>query len=211
MRHTVHHPRANGKRHVDGAGGAPASWPALAAPPATRRRCARRAASPSSREEIPMRNQEIAEELSSLVHLDLDAVLAYDRAIEAMGDGLFANELAKFKLDHQRHVLELSKALLDMNVKPPAAKADMKGTILGGVTGVRARLGTEQALKAMVPNEELTTSTYARALAKPFPGDVLELVRRNYDDEQRHLAWIERAIDQRMWEGDRDSTYGAGI
>jgi rubrerythrin len=147
-----------------------------------------------------MTNQEIAEELKALVHLDLDAVLAYDRAISAIGDGWIATELAKFKLDHQRHVLELSKALLDMNVKPPEARPDVKGTILGGVTGLRARLGTEQALKAMVPNEELTTSTYARVVAKPLPADALELVRRNYGDEQRHLAWIQRAIDQRLWD-----------
>jgi rubrerythrin len=158
-----------------------------------------------------MTNQEIVEELSSLVHLDLDAVLAYDRALEAIGDGGLATELARFKLDHQRHVLELSRVLLDRNVKPPAARPDVKGTILGGVTGVRARLGTEQALKAMVPNEELATSTYARSLAKPFPHDALDVVRRCYDDEQRHLAWIQRAIDQRLWEGDRDSTFGAGI
>lgn len=155
-----------------------------------------------------MTNQEIAEELSSLVQLDLDAVLAYDRAIEAIGDGWIMNELARFKLDHQRHILELSKVLLDMKVKPPASRADVKGAILGGVTGVRARLGTEQALKAMVPNEELTTSTYARAMAKPFPDDVLELVRKNYGDEQRHLAWIRRALDQRLWE---QESSGAGI
>ncbi len=147
-----------------------------------------------------MNVHEIAEELTNLLQLDADAVVAYDRAIEAIGDGWIATELARFRLDHQRHILELSKALLDMNVRPPGAKPDMKGALLGSVTGLRARLGMEQALRAMKPNEELTTSTYARAVAKPFPEEVLELVRRGYADEQRHLAWIERAIDQRTWE-----------
>ena len=78
----------------------------------------------------------------------------------------------------------------------------MKGTILGGVTALRSRLGTEQALEAMRSNEQLTTSSYARALARPFPEDVLEVVRRGAADEQRHLSWIERAIDQRLWEQD---------
>jgi hypothetical protein len=147
-----------------------------------------------------MTDREISDALTELVQLDTDAVLAYDRAIEAIGDGWIATELARFKLDHQRHILELSKALLDRNVRPPEAKPDLKGTILGSVTGLRARLGTEQALRAMRPNEELTTSTYARMLAKPFPDDILEIVRRNYGDEQRHLAWIEKAIDGRQWE-----------
>jgi rubrerythrin len=147
-----------------------------------------------------MTNQEIAEALEELVHLDVDAVLAYDRAIGVIGEGTVATELAAFKLDHQRHILELSQALLGMSRKPPEAKPDVKGTILGGVTALRARLGTHQALEAMRTNEQLTTSTYARMLAKPFPPDVLELVRKNYKDEQRHLAWIERAIDERIWE-----------
>jgi hypothetical protein len=149
-----------------------------------------------------MTNQEIAAELEALVQLDVDAVLAYDRAIGAIGGGAVARELAAFKLDHQRHVLELSKALLDMGVQPPEAKPDLKGSILGGVTALRARLGIEQALQAMRTNEQLTTSSYARALAKPFPEDVLELVRRGDADERRHLGWIERAIDTRMWEAE---------
>jgi hypothetical protein len=149
-----------------------------------------------------MTDREISDALTELVQLDTDAVLAYDRAIEAIGEGPIATELARFKLDHQRHILELSKALLDRNVRPPEAKPDLKGTILGSMTGLRARLGTEQALRAMRTNEQLTTSTYARTLAKPFPEDILEIVRRNYADEGRHLAWIEKAIDGRLWEGD---------
>jgi hypothetical protein len=149
-----------------------------------------------------MTTQEIAAELAALVQLDVDAVLAYDRAIAAIGEGAVARELAAFKLDHQRHVLELSRALLDMGVSPPEATPDLKGSILGGVTALRARLGTEQALQAMRTNEQLTTSSYARALAKPFPDDVLEIVRRGDADERRHLSWIERAIDTRSWEAE---------
>jgi rubrerythrin len=153
-----------------------------------------------------MTNQEIAAELTALVQLDVDAVLAYDRAIAAIGEGAVARDLSAFKLDHQRHVLELSQALLGMGVSPPEVSPDLKGSILGSVTGLRARLGTEQALRAMRSNEQLTTSSYARALAKPFPEDVLEIVRRGDADERRHLAWIERSIDERLWEADAAGT-----
>ena len=149
-----------------------------------------------------MTNREIAAELSQLVQLDVDAVLAYDRAIGAMGEGLVARELAGFKLDHQRHILELSRLLLARGVSPPEVKPDLKGSILGSLTGLRSRFGTEQALQAMRANEQLTTSSYARALAKPFPEDVLATVRQGDADERRHLAWIEKALDQRLWEAD---------
>jgi len=149
-----------------------------------------------------MTDAEIAAELTELVQLDVDAVLAYDRAIAALGDGGVSRTLAAFRLDHQRHVLDLSAALLAMDAEPPAAQPDLKGSILGGVTAVRARLGTAQALEAMRTNEQLTTSSYARALAKPFPEHLLEVVRRGDADERRHLAWIERALDERPWERD---------
>jgi hypothetical protein len=151
-----------------------------------------------------MTDREIAAELAALVQLDVDAVLVYDRAIAAIGkgEGRVSRTLASFRLDHQRHVIEVSGALLAMGVAPPQAQPDLKGSILGGVTAVRAWLGTEQALEAMRTNEQLTTSSYARALAKPFPEQVLQLVRRGDADERRHLAWIERALDERLWEAE---------
>ncbi len=148
-----------------------------------------------------MTSQEIVEEAARLVQLDVDAVVAYDRAIAAIGAGPIADQLALFKLDHQRHVVELSEAMLAVGLRPPEAQPDVKGTLLGGLTALRARLGTEQALQAMRTNEQVTTSSYARALARPFPDPLLEVVRRGAEDEQRHLAWIERAIDGRAWEG----------
>lgn len=148
-----------------------------------------------------MTNQEIGDELKRLVQLDVDAVLAYDRAISAIDESPIATTLAGFKLDHQRHVLELSQALLGLGITPPEAKPDLKGSILGGLTAVRSRLGSEQLLQAMKSNEQLTNSSYASAVAKPFPDELLEVVRRGYADEQRHLAWIERQLDTRSWEG----------
>lgn len=147
-----------------------------------------------------MTHQEIVATLHELAQLDVDAVLAYDRAVAAIGEGPVARQLSAFKLDHERHFLELSQALVDLGKNAPELKADLKGSILGTMTGLRSRLGAEQALQAMRTNEQLTTSAYARALAKPLPEHVLAIVRRGDADERRHLAWIERAIDERPWE-----------
>jgi hypothetical protein len=147
-----------------------------------------------------MKTQEIVEELSRLVQLDIDAVQAYDAALSALGQGPIATELSLFKVDHQRHVLELSQLIMGLGYNPPEVKPDAKGALLKGLTGLRARLGPEQALLAMRSNEQLTTSMYAKALAKPFPEQVLDVVRRGHGDEGRHLAYIERALDSRLWE-----------
>lgn len=147
-----------------------------------------------------MKQQEIIEELGKLYQLDVDAVAAYDAAISAVGPGAISTELSLFKLEHQRHVLELAQLFLAMGNTPPEVKPDVKGGVIGAITALRARLGPEQALAAMRGNEQLTNTVYAKALAKPFPPQVLEVVRRGHGDEQRHLAWIERAIDSRLWE-----------
>jgi hypothetical protein len=147
-----------------------------------------------------MNDQEIVATLRQLAQLDLDAVLAYDRAVAAIGEGPITRQLSAFKLDHERHFLELSQALLALGESVPTLASDLKGSILGTMTGLRARLGAGQALQAMRTNEQLTTSAYARALAKPLPEHLLALVRRGDADERRHLAWIERAIDERPWE-----------
>ncbi len=151
-----------------------------------------------------MTQQEIVDELTKLVQLDVDAIAAYDACISAVGGGLIASELSLFKIDHQRHVLEVSQKVLALGRTPPEVKPDVKGGIIGALTAIRSRFGPEQALQAMRGNEQLTNAVYAKALAKPFPDDILDVVRRGANDEQRHLAWIERAIDQRLWEG-----YGA--
>jgi uncharacterized protein DUF2383 len=152
-----------------------------------------------------MTEREIVDELTALAQLDVDAVLAYDRAIGQIGEGSVARALSGFKIDHERHIVDLSQALLALGKNAPEVKPDLKGSILGSVTGLRSRLGVEQALEAMRTNEQLTTSSYARALAKPFPDELLEIVRRGDEDERRHLAWIERALDHRIWEAEQAS------
>ena len=52
----------------------------------------------------------------------------------------------------------------------------------------------------MRSNELLTNKTYDKARSWDLPADVRELIERNYADEQRHLAYIEQAIENKVWE-----------
>ncbi|HZZ86080.1 MAG TPA: ferritin-like domain-containing protein [Anaeromyxobacteraceae bacterium] len=153
-----------------------------------------------------MNQREISELLRDLIQLDVDAVHAYDQSMRALDGTVVQGTLAEFRLDHQRHVLELSQALLARGEAPPPFSSDVKGFVLEGFTALRALAGVEGALLAMRGNEQLTNTTYARALAKPLPAELLSLVRRNYADEQRHLAYIESALDGRIWEGEEART-----
>ena len=147
-----------------------------------------------------METKEMLEKVSSLVQLDIDAIHAYEQAIEKVDVQSVKNQLVSFKMDHQRHVRELSDVMRRHGGQPPEYTPDFKGFLIKGFTALRSITGTEGALKAMRTNEELTTSTYDNATRMAFEKDVQEVVERNRDDEHRHLEYIKQCIDGRVWE-----------
>jgi uncharacterized protein (TIGR02284 family) len=139
-------------------------------------------------------------ELNDLIHLDVDAIRAYEHAIRACEHEVVSSRLREFKGDHERHVRDLTECVRKLGGKPPEPKPDMKGFLIEGFTAITS-LGTRSALMAMRGNEQLTTAKYKAALEKKdLPAEAQQIVERNYSDEQRHLNWIKQALDQRIWE-----------
>jgi uncharacterized protein (TIGR02284 family) len=136
--------------------------------------------------------------LNNLIHLDIDAIRAYEHAIRASEHEVVSSRLREFKGDHERHVRELSEHVRKLGGEPPD-KPDVKGFFIEGFTAVTS-IGTRSALMAMLGNEQLTTARYKAALKEEFPPDAKELVERNYKDEERHLVWIRGALEQKIWE-----------
>jgi uncharacterized protein (TIGR02284 family) len=147
-----------------------------------------------------METKETIKTLSDLCQLDIDAVHAYDQAIERIDHSEIRSNLEAFKADHERHINELSQAIRDLGAEPPERKRDVMGFILEGFTALRGITGTEGALKAMRSNEKLTNRNYENALHEDLPPGVREMVRRNREDERRHLTYIEQCLDARIWE-----------
>jgi uncharacterized protein (TIGR02284 family) len=138
-------------------------------------------------------------ELQDLIHLDMDAISAYQKAIDAIEHESVAAKLREFQGDHRRHVADLSAEVTRLGGKPDV-RTDVKGFFIGGFTAVMSQ-GTHSALVTMKGNEQLTTSTYKKALEhKELPETTKALLQRNYSDEARHLGWIENAIAKKVWE-----------
>ena len=145
--------------------------------------------------------QKMIKELNDLIQLDIDAIHAYDQAISNIDATFVSQQLEGFKSDHQRHVTEVSDVVRRLGGDPPEFKRDFKGFLIQGMTAIRSATGNEGALKAMQTNEKTTNKNYKQAVEMEFPADILQLLQKNYDDERRHLAWIEDAIQRRVWEG----------
>ena len=139
------------------------------------------------------------DELNELIRFDFDAIGAYNSAIDDVKEIQVRNTLIQFRDDHDRHVQNLS-AIVERLGGRPVDSPGFKGVIRKTMTKVAGLGGTELTLKAMRSNEEVLNKTYARHLALDFPDNVKEVIRKNYGDEQRHLAWVESAIKTRSWE-----------
>ncbi|HEY2747617.1 MAG TPA: DUF2383 domain-containing protein [Polyangia bacterium] len=139
------------------------------------------------------------EELNELIRFDFDAIGAYDSAINDIKEIPVRDPLIRFRGDHERHVQNLSQLVIRLGGKP-AAGPDVKGFVRKTMTKVAGLGGTELTLKAMKSNEEVLNKTYAHHLSLDFPDDIKQVIRGNYADEQRHLAWVEQALQTRLWE-----------
>ena len=141
-----------------------------------------------------MIREDILDNLSKLIHLDLDAAHAYDQAIKNVGEAALKEKLTLFQADHRRHVDQLSAKVLELEGTPPEPTSDFKGFIITGFTALRSLTGTKGALEAMETNERLTTSKYEEVCKKDFPVDISTILQSNLSDEQRHLSFIREAI-----------------
>ena len=147
-----------------------------------------------------MENKEMIEKLTDLVKLDIDAVHAYGQAIKHIDISDVREQVVKFQGDHERHVTNLSEAIRLLGGQPPEFSRDFKGYLLEGFTALRSMTGTEGALKALKSAEEMTNKKYSEARSWNVPMDVLSIIQGNYEDEQRHLSYVNQCISDRVWE-----------
>ena len=132
--------------------------------------------------------------LRQLCELDLDAVEAYDAAIERIGEPKYKEQLRSFRADHVRHANELGAFMQQFGIAAPKV-GDIKQVLTRGKVVLGSLVGDKAILFAMKTNEDDTNKAYERALART---DVPELIRhsleRNLQDERRHRAWMEKQI-----------------
>ena len=146
-----------------------------------------------------MKNDSLIDELNRLIQLDFDASKTYEQAIKKVDDPAVRDDLEQFRLDHLRHINNLSTLVQELGGTPIDAHRDFKGLLLESMTWLRSATGTKGALKAMRMNERLTNTTYRKASDADIPPQVRTLLEENLADERRHLASIDMHL-QRMGE-----------
>ena len=149
-----------------------------------------------------MDNAGLAKKLASLAQLDFDAAQAYNEAAPMVGksDSEIREHILLFYEDHKRHAKTLSDAISGLGELPPHFSIDIMGYAFEDVTLLLGATGTFGAMIALEQNEKLVAQAYADMLDdsdfSKFPMDVQSIFKAYYDDEKRHLAYIESVLDQ---------------
>ena len=130
--------------------------------------------------------------VQSLLHLEHDAIAAYDSTIERLESSSYKTQVAAFREDHLRHLSQLQHMASMLNCSIPQG-GDMKQLLTTGKIAMASMVGDAAILKAMRTNEDDTVSAYERASthqeAKPESRRVFEAAAA---DERRHREWMER-------------------
>lgn len=141
-----------------------------------------------------MDTQETADKLNSLIKLDVDAVSAYNQALDQIDVPDVEAQMTRYRDDHERHITALSEIVEKLGEKPAERSKDFKGFLIEGFTMLRGAGGTQAALQAMETNEKLTNKKYGEAMNWDVSAEVHDVITMNYQDEREHLTYIERQL-----------------
>ena len=122
---------------------------------------------------------------------DLDAIDAYDVALDRIEDAAMVRVLRGCLEDHQRHLIELSELLAAVDAQPP-----MQGLIDHLLCTARVLVGNvggdAGVLLALRAREAEAWATYERlARSTGLPPQVRDLLRQHAREERRHLGLVE--------------------
>lgn len=138
--------------------------------------------------------KETADKLKPLIQLDIDAVSAYNQAIDQVKESDVREQLIEYRDDHERHIAVLSEVVQSYGESPPERSKDFKGFLIQGFTTLMGVGGTQAALQAMENNEKLTNKKYKEATGWDLDLQLKKIIAGNYDDEQKHLEYIQQKL-----------------
>lgn len=146
-----------------------------------------------------MEKLEIIERLLTLVKLDIDAVNAYVKAVDRIGESEIRQYLMNFLDEHNVHISTINAILRDYGTQTPEFGPELKGIFLTTDHLVSA-VGPDEILRALQKGETISYNLYENAVELHFPPEIRAIIDKHFRDEIKHKRYIEHAIDIKIWE-----------
>ena len=141
-------------------------------------------------------NSSITKVLNELIQVDIDTYHAYMHAARELKTGKVHQLLKNFAADHERHVTDLSKVVLNLGGHPPSFSRDFKGFLTTGYVAIKMAGGAKKTLEAMETNEIISNRYYNKALATYMPSNIKEVLERHLKNEKHHLERVKELQKQ---------------
>jgi len=139
-------------------------------------------------------DEDFVSHLDDLIQLDYDAIEDYKAAINRIQNNQYKEKLKEFKEDHHNHTRNLSGFLKNEGYDAPTGPG-MKSLLTQGKVILGNLAGDTAILKAMRSNEVDTNNAYKKINEYDnIPVSLKDLLRKGYEDEKRHLDWIEKEL-----------------
>jgi uncharacterized protein (TIGR02284 family) len=132
----------------------------------------------------------VVDDLNDLLQLDFDAVEAYDETLAHLENQEWAETVALFRRDHERHIRDLT-AFVRRCGGAPKETPHVTGPFKKALISVGAAGGDVGILRAFRVNEGQVRAKYDKYAARQeYPAEVAEIIRLNAQDERRHYEWV---------------------
>lgn len=140
-----------------------------------------------------LEGKKLVSHLNDLLQLEHDATRAYELSIQYVEEQDIKLQLLQFHADHQRHLHELSRFIIEAG-GTPKERPDLMGPFLAGMTAIMSNLGTKNCIRVMIQNENVTNKAYDAAVEDQYPAALAKAIRQFRDDERRHRTWLEQKL-----------------
>ena len=138
-------------------------------------------------------------EIARVLRIEIEVLRSYDRAIGKIGHPGTADQLAQFRNEHAKHVEDLF-AWKSLARRFPERLREEVHSRHSGFAGARAITDdTEAALREVRAVEEVALRAW-NALEGLLPRGMGALVNRFREDESRHLRFLDKLLDNKVWE-----------
>lgn len=141
-----------------------------------------------------MKEQEATRRLDTLEYLDQETVRVYDEAVARLDDPQTAERLREFRRDHERHVGEFADLAGRIEWSRGGPSQQFRQFMDEHLRVVQQASGRDRILEGLLLVERANLVELRRALEADLPGEAQETVRRSFEDEQRHVSYVEEQM-----------------
>jgi hypothetical protein len=139
--------------------------------------------------------KDFSKAMKELIELEYEAIEAYEMAYNKTTTNEYKLKLNDFKMDHKKHIEQLTELLNKHEVTAPTAPSISNQWLTKGKIIIGSLIGDDSILKAVLSNEIETNVAYERMHRHDnLWEDAKNIIKNGLEDEKKHKNWLENAI-----------------